>query len=200
MPLGQLLRRERNPKRHRLDELEGSFRRFGYTLPPMLDERDGKLVAGHGRIDGLYARKQAGKAPPDGIHDRGDDWYIPVLRGIRFRDEKEALAYLLADNRLTEIGGYDEGVLAELVKDVALTSEGLEGTGWTEEEIEQRMRAEADRVLGDDAGSDEDEGAPDQSERANVGFVVLIDCEDETHQLDTIGFLQDHGYKCRALT
>lgn len=42
--------------------------------------------------------------------------------------------------------------------------------------------------------------APDQTDRARVGFVVLVDCDDEEHQLRTIEDLMSRGYKCRALT
>jgi ParB-like chromosome segregation protein Spo0J len=44
------------------------------------------------------------------------------------------------------------------------------------------------------------ERAPDQTERARVGFVVLVDCDDETHQLAIIEDLMSRGYRCRALT
>lgn len=143
MPLGGLARANRNAKRHRLDELEGSMRRFGYTAPVLLNEGTGRLVFGHGRLDTLEARKAAGHAPPARVVDRGDDWYVPVLRGVSFRDEREAEAYILADNRLVEIGGYDVDMLAEMAKDVAEAPDGLEGTGWTAADIADLAAAEA---------------------------------------------------------
>lgn len=178
MPLGGLIRANRNAKRHRLDELEGSMRRFGYTAPMLLNEATGRLVAGHGRLDTLEARKAAGYAPPARVQDRGDDWYVPVLRGVSFRDEREAEAYILADNRLVEIGGYDSDVLAEMARDVAEAADGLEGTGWTQAEIadlaaaEAAFQAEAEQAAAEAdeaaAGEDGNDGATDPGDEPLV--------------------------------
>lgn len=48
MPLGQLQVAKRNPKKHSGD-ISTSVGRFGYAEPILLDERTGRIVAGHGR-------------------------------------------------------------------------------------------------------------------------------------------------------
>lgn len=195
--LGQLIRWPRNAKRHRLDHLEESFRRFGYVMPLLVDENSGKLVAGHGRLEGLSARKQAGHAAPERIEDRGDDWYVPVIRGVSFRNAKEAEAYLLADNRITELGGWDNAELVASLQAVQDSPDKLLGVGWTSKELDELIETAGDEVL---AQGEETEAAPDQSDKADVGFCVLVDCDDEDQQLGTIEALLKLGYRCRALT
>ena len=48
--------------------------------------------------------------PRNILKDEDGMWMVPVLSGVKFSTEEEALAYLLADNKLTEIGGWDDTV------------------------------------------------------------------------------------------
>ena len=41
----------RNPKLHSLPDIGASMDRFGFTEPPIIDERTGFIAAGHGRFD-----------------------------------------------------------------------------------------------------------------------------------------------------
>lgn len=101
MSLTEIQRANRNPKRHADATIQASIRRFGFVAPLVLDDRTKRLVAGHGRLDALVALRDAGRATPKRILQRspGTDWLVPVLRGVEFKDEREAEAYLLADNR-----------------------------------------------------------------------------------------------------
>lgn len=118
LPLAKVKTWPSNPRTHDEDKLDASIDRFGFIAPLMLDEATGQMVAGHGRLESLLRRKAAGKAPPSGITEAAGDWLVPVVRGVQFRDEAEAEAYLLADNRLNEKGGWDNGALAAMMKDL----------------------------------------------------------------------------------
>ena len=115
--IDELKRWPRNPKRHALSSLEKSIERFGFVAPIVVDERTGRIVAGHGRLDALLRMRHEGRIPPKRVKVDGDRWLVPVLRGIEFENEKEAEAYLLADNRLVELGGWDEEALFEFLTD-----------------------------------------------------------------------------------
>lgn len=120
-----------NPKRHDEKSLGDSFDRFGYTQPMLRDETTGKLVAGHGRLEKLQALKAQGGKPPGRIIAAPDgEWLVPVLRGIAFANEAEAEAYLLADNRISEIGGWDEAALSATLARVQATAKGFTGSGY----------------------------------------------------------------------
>lgn len=133
MPLNVLIDRQdsRNPKAHADDDISRAMERFGYTEPVLLDERTGLLVAGHGRVTNLNRKRQTGEDLPDGIEDRGDDWYVPVNRGWRSSDDDEAGAYLVAGNRLTIKGGWHTDPLVSMLTELTETEQQLEGTGYT---------------------------------------------------------------------
>lgn len=142
MGIRELRGAPRNPKDHDIGEIVGSIRKFGYVNPGLLDERTGRLVAGHGRRDGLRQMKLAGMGVPDNVRVvEGGDWSMPVIRGIWFDTEEEAEAYLVADNRLVEVGGWDKvelaGVLADLI---VLGDEMLEGTGFDGDDVDKLMK------------------------------------------------------------
>lgn len=155
--LEDLRRHPRNPKAHDLGALHTSVNRFGYVTPVLIDERTGYLVAGHGRIDTLAQLKASGKQPPARIEARNGDWYVPVVRGVAFNSDSEVEAYLVADNRMTELGGWNEPELAALLQDLAAEDEALlEATGYDAEDL-QALLDELTPLAPEDFGAyDED--------------------------------------------
>ena len=138
IPLDELIRWPRNPKQHDLGVIHKSMERFGFTSPVLMDEKSGRLVAGHGRLDTLMQKMNSGDNPPERIVKKGKMWQVPVIRGLSFESEQEAEAYLLADNRLVELGGWDEGQLAEVLADLAKDGrELLEGTGYDGDDLDE---------------------------------------------------------------
>jgi hypothetical protein len=140
MPLGELRPHPRNPRTHKPAELRKSFNRFGYTNPILIDERTGLIAAGHGRYELLTQMHADGASPPEGVrtlvpddpeHPDDIEWLVPVTRGWASRDDEEAMAYLIADNRQTELGGWDNPELHEMLTPLEAGDLGLAGTGFT---------------------------------------------------------------------
>lgn len=119
LPLGELVAAERNPKEHEHRLIERSIAAHGFTAPVVLDERTGRLVAGHGRAQALRNLRDAGEPLPAGIRPDGDDWLVPVVRGWASKDDAHAEALLVADNQLTIRGGWNDDVLARMLADIA---------------------------------------------------------------------------------
>ena len=140
VPLSQVQAWPRNPKKHDEPGLDASLERFGFVNPLVLDESSGRLVAGHGRLEALRRRFEAGKPPPARVELQGAEWCVPVLMGVSFSSEEEAEAYLLADNRLTELGGWDQVALADMLRRPADERAVLEGTGFTDEQADRLLR------------------------------------------------------------
>lgn len=131
MDLGDLVARRdpRNVKAHADDALDASIDRFGFAEPVMLDERTGKLVAGHGRVNRLAAAANDAytdpERPPSGLIATGDGtWLVPVIRGWSSLDDDEAQAFMIAVNRIGEVGGWTDA-LAPLLAELAATDAGL---------------------------------------------------------------------------
>lgn len=141
--LDDLLPAERNPKRHRTGALTASVNRFGFVTPVLRDERTGRLVAGHGRAETLRTLRADGASPPEGVRvDSEGRWLVPVIVGWASRSDAEADAYLVADNRQAELGGWDTAELAELLGDLNDT-ELLEATGYDDHDLADMLRAGA---------------------------------------------------------
>jgi hypothetical protein len=137
LDLDGLVPAARNPKAHAHDPLRASIGRFGFTAPALLDERTGRLVAGHGRTAALAAMRAAGEHPPAGVQvGEHGAWLVPVVRGWASRSDAEADAYLVADNQLTIAGGWDDSALEALLADLTATDPDLTGLlGFTEEQL-----------------------------------------------------------------
>lgn len=116
-PLSEIARWPGNPKKHDAAGIEASIDRWGFNDPVVLDERTGRLIEGHGRLDALAARKERGEAPPAHVAKREDgEWLVPVGRGVSFRNKAEAEGYLLAHNQLGAAGGWDDAGMLAMAK------------------------------------------------------------------------------------
>jgi DNA modification methylase len=103
---GSLIPYARNAKKHddaQVAKIAGSIREFGFNNPVLIDAENG-IVAGHGRV---LAAQKLGLAS------------VPCLRLSHLTDAQRK-AYILADNRLAEIGGgWDEEMLKLELADLA---------------------------------------------------------------------------------
>ena len=136
--LSEITEADRNVKDHDIGAIHESMNRFGFTSPLLMNEATQKLVAGHGRVEALRQKKQFGEEPPKNIEVNDKDWLVPIIRGVYFDNEEEAQAYLLADNRLTELGGWNTTALVEELQKLAESS-SLEGTGFDDADLNALM-------------------------------------------------------------
>ena len=163
MPIDELRGAEHNPKGHDKPRIANSISRFGFADASILDERTGRLVAGHGRHGDLLARKEQGKEPPEGVVvDDDGRWLMPVQRGWASRSDEDAQAFLVAHNRLTETGGWDDQGLLDMLERINdVDPELLDVTGYTEDDIENLsdLRSGPDSLddLADEFGGPADE-------------------------------------------
>ena len=93
--------------------------RYGVVEPPVVDERTGRLVAGHGRLEAFADAKAVGLDVPEGVRvNAKGEWLVPVIRGWSSRNDAEAEAYLVTSNELTITPGWDDNALAEMLADM----------------------------------------------------------------------------------
>ena len=130
-----------NPRRHDVPGIADSIRLRGFNAPPLLNEKTGRLVYGHGRTKAVRRLFDADpEAVPKRIRrDKGGEWMLPVFRGVEFKTKHEAEEYLVADNRLTELGGWDPEPTAKILERIRKRGK-LEGTGWTTAQVEQLLK------------------------------------------------------------
>ena len=187
IPLDKLIRWPRNPKQHDIGVIHKSMDRFGFTSPVLMDEGTGRLVAGHGRLDTLMQKMNSGEDPPARIVKKDRMWHVPVIRGLSFKSEQEAEAYLIADNRLVELGGWDELELAKVLGDLAKDGrELLNGTGYDGDDLDKLLSGDSEMR--------------DLSDNVDSSFEVVVSCASELEQERVYNQLTKEGLTCRVLT
>ena len=132
--ISELIPYENNARTHppeQLEKLRRSLEAFGFVSPVLIDGR-GRVIAGHGRIE---AAKLAG------IDE------APCVLVEHLSDEQRR-AYILADNRLAELGAWDEALVAGELQALQAAGADLTLTGFDEAEIE--LPGEAPEISEDD--------------------------------------------------
>jgi hypothetical protein len=192
MALGKLREARRNPKLHDIEETIASIRRFGFVQVPAIDEKTGLLVAGHGRREALLEMKQAGEPVPKNIEDRDGEWFVPVLRGVAFETETEAEAYLLADNRVGGLAGYDDAMLAKMAFELAKVSgdgTGLVGTGIDPKTYED-LQAQLGRFEASEAAPPD---LPDGDRQPLRQMTIIVHDDQHAIVVDAIARAKEQG-------
>jgi ParB-like chromosome segregation protein Spo0J len=139
-PLERLKPYARNAKTHGADQvakIAGSMAQFGWTVP-VLVSGDGEVIAGHGRI---LAATQLGLT----------DAPVIVLDHLT---EEQRKAYRLADNKLTELGAWDEALLARELQELLAEDFDLSVVGFSDAELDELLAGD---IAEDDARDGEDE-------------------------------------------
>jgi len=124
-PIAKLAPYARNPRTHseeQVAQIAASIAEFGFNNPVLVDSQAG-VIAGHGRL--LAARKL-------GLEQ------VPVIV-LDHLDENQRRAYLLADNRLSELAGWDNELLALELRELA--GAGFDATlaGFDSKEIDDLL-------------------------------------------------------------
>jgi len=142
-PLERLKPYARNAKTHGADQvakIAGSMAQFGWTVPCLVAE-DGELIAGHGRI---LAAEQLGLTE------------VPVIVLDRLT-EAQRRAYRIADNKLTELGAWDEALLAGELQVLLAEDFDLSVVGFSDAELDELLAGDGD----EDGARDGEDEIPD---------------------------------------
>lgn len=139
--LDVLARAKRNPKNHDLPTIRASILRHGFVAPLVENAKTGRLVAGHGRLEAVLAiRAETPDTAPRRVKVAGGKWFLPVVRGVSFPNEQRAEEYLLADNRLVELGGWDDASLIPMLQEISARGEAaINAIGWSAVEIQKAV-------------------------------------------------------------
>jgi DNA modification methylase len=152
-----------NPRLHskkQILQIANSIEAFGFNVPVLVDA-ELKVIAGHGR---LLACRELGWTE------------VPTLR-LDHLTPAQARAFMIADNRLSEITGWDDKLLAEQLKDLSLLGLdfSLEVIGFEMGEIDLRIAALENRPeQADDDPADAVPELPTRPPLSKIGDVWLL--------------------------
>lgn len=110
-----------NAKKHsdeQITKVASSIKEFGF-LNPILIDKDNGIIAGHCRA---YAAKKLGLKE------------VPCIR-IEHLSETQKKAYILADNRLAELGEWDEDLLRLEIEELKLNDFNIDTFGFNGDEL-----------------------------------------------------------------
>jgi hypothetical protein len=111
---------------------------------------------------------------------------VVVARGWSAAQKR---AYVIADNKLTENGGWDDDLLKVEIGELQGEGFDLTLTGFSAMEIGQ--------LLGDVMVIDDIEAAPESKYKEQFGVIVI--CRDEAHQQEVFEKLAGSGYEVRVV-
>ena len=165
---------EAHPKNVRqgdIGAISESLKAHGQYRPIVVDKRTNRILAGNHT---WKAAKALG-------------WRQINAGFIETKDDDEALRILLADNKANDLATYDEPELIELLKQLANTEEGLTGTLFDEQELDELISDEQTDQLGEQLLFAEK-------------YEVVVECKDENEQALLLERLYNEGLTVRALT
>jgi ParB-like chromosome segregation protein Spo0J len=125
--------------RKQIRQIANSIETFGFNVPILVDA-DLNVICGHGR---LRAGRELGMTE------------VPTL-SLDHLTPAQARAFMIADNRLTEIATWDDRLLAEQLRDLSLSGLdfSLEVTGFEMGEIDLRITSLEDPPLQEEDPAD----------------------------------------------
>jgi DNA modification methylase len=151
-----------NPRRHskkQIRKIANSIETFGFNVPILID-RFGNVIAGHGR---LLAAMELGITE------------VPTLC-LDHLTPAQARAFMIADNRLTEIADWDDRLLAQQFKELSLLGLdfSLELTGFEMGEIDLRIASLEDEPDPADDPADAVPEPPARPPLSKIGDLWLL--------------------------
>lgn len=145
IPIEKISKYPNNPRRGDETKIQESLSRFGQQKPIVVSKATNFIVAGN-HVYG--AAKALG--------------WTHIAAVVSDLSDKDAKAYLLADNRMSDIGDYNDSALAAILEDLATTGE-LDGTGYDADDLDQIL-AKLEKQ------NDETSEMADQSPTAEIVF------------------------------
>jgi DNA modification methylase len=146
-PIEKLIPYARNPRTHsdaQVAQIAASIAEFGFVNPVLVDGQAG-IIANHGRLLGAQALKLR---------------EVPVIV-LDHLTPAQRKAYLIADNRLAELAGWDDDLLRLELLDLQLEEFDLGVIGFSDEELRDLL-ADPDEVS---PGLTDEDAVPDAPDR-----------------------------------
>lgn len=112
-----------------LEKIKESIKSFGFITPCLID-KDFNIIAGHGRVMAALELEL-------------EDVPCVFLEGL---SENQKKAYILADNKLSELAEWDEKIVAQELKDLHDADFDTDVTGFLYEEIDFSFLSEKEKA------------------------------------------------------
>lgn len=146
-PVGEIIPYARNAKVHgpeQIRRIRASLREFGFVRPLLIDAA-GNLIAGHGTLEAAIA---------EGMES------VPCVLAEGLT-ESQRKAYILADNKLSELSSWDEELVGLELREMGDLGMDLELLGFSPKELKALEDIEVSAYTRSAPG----DGQPEQAEK-----------------------------------
>ena len=157
--LSQLRPYERNAKKHgpeQIEKLKASIEEFGFLTPCLIDS-DYNIIAGHGRVMAAKELKME---------------KVPCVFVEGLTDEQRR-AYILADNKLGELGEWDFDLVCSELKELDDLDFDIELTGFDLPEPEINFGPEEPDEFEDVEKLESHYGVPYQGNKSRIADIII---------------------------
>ena len=175
----------RNARTHsdeQIEQIAASIKEFGFLNPILVDEKS-TIIAGHGR---LAAAKLLGLSQ------------VPVIP-LTHLTEPQKRAYILADNKLAEIAGWDEDLLKMELADLTEIGFDVELAGFEVDELSDILGGYSEEKKDDEDKPFEFNNTSGGQSSGREVFALRIDFENGLDMQDVFDDLNAKGYKVKRL-
>lgn len=164
VPIGKLVPYANNAKKHseeQVNKIVASIEEFGFLSPCLIDQ-DYNIIAGHGRV---MAAEQMGLSK------------VPCIF-VEGLTEAQRRAYILADNRLTELGEWDMTLVGEELLALDDMDFVVELTGFEMPETEYKFPDAPQQVIEENPFEDIEKldthyGIPYQGNKSRIADIIV---------------------------
>ncbi len=123
VPLSSVEIHPRNPRIGDVSAIAASLRRFGQQKPIVVQASTRYVVAGNHLVRAAQALG-----------------WTEIAANVEELDDASAVAFMLADNRTADLGGYDDGLLGAILAE-QLAADNLAATGYDADAVAAILRA-----------------------------------------------------------
>lgn len=171
--IDKVLPNPKNPNTHppsQIKLLAAIMKQFGWRVPITVSMQSGLVVRGHGRLEAAAYLHQV-RVPIDYQN---------------YSSEAEEHADLVADNKIPELAKTDAKLLADIMQEVNDFDFDMAFTGYSETEVKRMLDADYEKLS-------------NQTKYDSESYQILVECNDEEHQLELLEQLESEGLVCKAL-
>ena len=166
VPTGDLKPYDNNSRIHipeQIAQLASSINEFGFTNPLLIDEDNG-VIAGHGRLMAALSLDQA---------------EVPCIK-LENLSEAQKKAYIIADNKIADNGGWDEDMLKMELIELKEDDYDLSFTGFDDKGLDailsegEAIIDEKEEVIEGEENKPVSSDLTEQYESSTIRQIILI--------------------------
>lgn len=172
--LGSLNHHPKNPRDHNEENIQAIIRSlsaFGVLQPIVVWGTQNYVIVGNGRLE---AMRRLGKKE------------APIIRADHLSEE-QAVAYMIADNKTTDMSSFNDSLLAEIMQGISKNDSLLDSTGFNRMELEPLLTSglpDSPEGFGDVSAPDgvadlEEQGSSKEMQR----IILAFDTEEERFKI-----------------